>query len=150
MTSTDDPDTASNESWMEFFRRTKRFSDLILLAWGLVEFDTNQLVARQYGLFYTDEKAIAILEQLTFNQKLSILRKLNVISKEDYDVIQQFQRYRNKLFHGEEEASFYFIMTDAEKEPIIENVVEAVKILQALGFRNPIQGVEGITRILVN
>ena len=135
MINTDRPDTASNESWIEFFERTKRFSDLILLAWGLVEFDTNQLVALRYRLCYTDEKAIAILEQLTFNQKLSILRKLNVISKEDYDVIQQFQHYRkNKLFHGDEEASFYFIMTDAEKEPIIENAVEAVKILQAVGF----------------
>lgn len=134
MMNIDRPDTASNESWMEFFRRTKRFSDMILLAWGLVEFDTNQLVARQYGLYYVDEKAIAILEQLTFNQKLSILRKLNVISKEDCEVIQQFQHYRNKLFHGDEEASFYFIMTDAEKEPIIENAVDAVKILQAIGF----------------
>lgn len=100
----------------------------------MVEFDTNQLVARQYGLYYIDEKAIAILEQLTLNQKLSILRKLNVISKEDYEVIQQFQHYRNKLFHGDEGASFYFIMTDAEKEPIIENAVDAVKILQAIGF----------------
>ena len=134
MINADRPDTASNESWMEFFRRTKRFSDLILLAWGLVEFDTDQIFARQYGLYYTDEKAIAVLEQLAFNQKLSILRKLNVISKEDYGVIQQFQLYRNKLFHGDEEASFYFIMTDAEKEPIIENAVEAVKILQAVGF----------------
>jgi hypothetical protein len=41
-----------NESWMEFFWRTKRFSDFILLAWHLIEFDTNQLVARQYGLHY--------------------------------------------------------------------------------------------------
>jgi hypothetical protein len=38
------------------------------------------------------------------------------------------------LFHGDEEASFYFLMPDAEKEPIIENAVNAVKILEAAGF----------------
>jgi hypothetical protein len=67
MINTDRPDAESKESWIEFFRRTKRFSDLILLAWSLIEFYTNQLVARQYGLHYIDDKAIAILDELTFN-----------------------------------------------------------------------------------
>jgi hypothetical protein len=134
MMSTEHPDVASNESWIGFFRRTKRFSDLILLAWGVVEFDTNEIVSQQYGLHYTDEKADPLLRELTFDKKLNILRKLNVISKEDYKVVLRFQNYRNKLFHGDEEAWAFFLMSDAEKEPIIENAVQVLDILQSIGF----------------
>ena len=132
MSEIDHPNQTSNESWIEFFRRTKRFSDLILLSWHLVEFDTDQLVARQYGLFYIDEKAVVILKELTFDKRLTILRKSKAISDEDYAVVHSFQQYRNRLFHGRD--PFYYTMSDAEKEPIIDNAVEAVKILQAIGF----------------
>jgi hypothetical protein len=126
----DNPET--NESWMEFFHRTNRFSDLVLLAWHLVEFDIDQLVARQFGLFYTDEKAVLILKELTFAKKLSILRKLKAINTEVYSVVKEFQQYRNRLFHGKE--PFYFLMTDAEKESVVKNSIAAVEILQAIGF----------------
>ncbi len=73
-----------------------------------------------------------MLKELTFEKKLSILRKLNAISKKDCAIVQKFQHYRNKLFHGEE--PFYFLMSDDEKAAIAREAIDAINILQQIGF----------------
>jgi hypothetical protein len=38
------------EAWLQYFRRTRQFCCLILLAWGEVEFHINQIVAKEFGI----------------------------------------------------------------------------------------------------
>lgn len=70
------------ESWIGYFRRKRRFSDLILLAWSEIEFNIDQIVAREFGLFYRDKKARILLE-MNFGKKLEFLKENGVITKDE-------------------------------------------------------------------
>lgn len=126
-----------NEAWLQYFRRKRRFSDLILLAWSIVEFDIDQIVADQFGLFYTDKKAQILLE-LNFQKKLVFLKKNGLITKDEYNTFKKFQEYRNKLFHGEEQP-FFFILSDEAKDEIMDNAVKAAQLALDIGLGIPPQ-----------
>lgn len=120
-----------NEGWLQCFRRKRQFSDLILLAWSEIEFHIDQIIAKEFGLVYTDEKAQILLE-MNFQKKLEFLKKNKVITKEEYDTIKMFQEYRNKLFHGKK--PFFFLLSDEEKEKIMDNAVEAAQLALDIGL----------------
>ena len=122
----------SNEAWLQYFRRKRRFSDLILLAWSEIEFHIDQIVAKQFGLFYEDKKAQILLE-LNFQKKLDFLKKNGVITKDEYDTFQKFQKYRNKLFHGKEQP-FFILLSDEARDEIMDNAVEAAQLALAIGL----------------
>ena len=126
-----------NEAWLQYFRRKRRFSDLILLAWSIIEFDIDQIVADQFGLFYTDKKAQILLE-LNFQKKLDFLKKNGVITKGEYNTFKEFKKYRNKLFHGDEQP-FFFILSDEAKDEIMDNAVKAAQLALAIGLGIPPQ-----------
>lgn len=110
------------------FRRTRRFSDLILLAWSEVEFNIDQLVARQYGLFadfaHFDKKTRFLLDT-SFQRKLEFLRDCQVINNEEVSVIKEFQEFRNRLFHGKEP---FFMLAIEDEDKIMDNAVAAARI----------------------
>ena len=128
-----------NEAWLQYFRRKRRFSDLILLAWSIIEFDIDQIVANQFGLFYTDKKAQILLE-LNFQKKLDFLKKNGVITKDEYDTFKNFQKNRNNLFHGGhllgKEQPFFFTLSDEVKDEIMDNAVKAAQLALNIGFRD--------------
>lgn len=129
---------APGESWMEYFRRKKRFADLILLAWSNIEFNVNQIVAGELGFFFRDEKAASLNKMLTFDQKLRFLRENAVISKKEYSVINSFQKYRNQLFHGKD--WHYFIRNQDELDKLMDSAMEAAKVVQRVMFRDKANG----------
>ncbi len=114
-----------NESWLEYFRRTGRFSDLILLAWSQIEFNIDQLLVRQFGLFVQDKKAKILLD-LSFQRKIDFLRENEILTKDEYSVVKEFQEYRNRLFHGKE--WFHFGLSKEEQDKIIDNAIRAAQL----------------------
>lgn len=117
----------SNESWLEFFRRTRRFSDLILSAWSQIEFNIDQLVARQYDLlrYLPNDKRIRFILDNSFQRKLELLKDRHVITNKEASVIKKFQEYRNRLFHGKES---FFMLPSEEEDEIMDNAIEAARI----------------------
>ena len=92
----------------------------------------------QLGWHPEDEKASVLLDRLEYEQKLEILRKWKVIDEEDYSIVRKFQRFRNKMFHGDE-PTYYILMPDDEREAIAKNAHAAFQILAniAIGTRYP-------------
>jgi hypothetical protein len=126
-----------NESWLTYFRRKRRFSDLILLSWSEIEFNIDQIVAREFGLFYEDKKAQILLE-MSFQKKLVFLKENKVITTDEYKIFKKFQEYRNRLFHGKEHP-FFLILNDEAKDEIMDNAVKAAQLSLDIGLGIPIQ-----------
>jgi len=112
------------ESWMGFFYRKKKVAELILLAWAIAEFDINQLVSRQYGLFYTDKKS-KFLSDMTFNKKLEFLKTQNALTKSQYEKIKKFQQMRNIIYHGKNH--FWFIKSEKDQEEMMKVARDAAQ-----------------------
>jgi hypothetical protein len=121
-----------NEAWLQYLRRTGKFCCLILLAWGEIEFHIDQIVAKEFGLYYDDKKARILLE-LPFGKKLEFLKKQGVICNEEYEVINKFQQKRNKLFHGREDP-FFLTLGDKERNALMNNAVEAAQLALDIGL----------------
>ena len=118
----------AGETWMDFFQRKKRFADLILLAWGIMEFDVYQLLARELGLDRRDRKVQSLFDRLDFEDKIQFLKKNNVFTKEEFSTIKEFKKYRNKLFHGKDWA--YFIRSEPELKQWINVATEACRVIR--------------------
>ena len=120
------------ESWVSYFRRTRKFSDLMLMVWSLMEFNIDQIVTRQFGLFYEDKKARILLD-MNFSKKLDFLKENKTITNNEFKILNDFKKYRNELFHGKK--PHYFILSDAEKDKIMDNAVKVANLLQKILFR---------------
>ena len=104
-----------NESFHQFLRRTRRFYQLILETWSSVEFNIDQLLTKQFGLHcdYNDN-AVKFLVKSSFGRKLDFLKKVGVISLEEFHVIREFEEHRNHFFHTLGAATL-FVMSEDEK-----------------------------------
>lgn len=105
------------EGWLEFFYRKNKIAEVILLGWSITEFDLNQLVTKQFKLFYDDKKA-KILTDMTFNKKLEFLKEQKVLNPSQYKRVKEFQEMRNKLYHGKHK--FWFTQPLAEQQKMMQ------------------------------
>lgn len=128
-----DDSPKSEETWIGFFRRTKRFADLILMAWTVSEYFMNQLFTMQFG-FYFDYPEAKILTDISFKRKLEYLTKFDVFSKKECKEIKKFQELRNKLFHGEHPE--YVVWSDSTKIKIMGEAIDATYIIRDALFSN--------------
>ena len=117
-----------SESKLEYFRRNGQFSDLMILAWSEMEFNINQLVARQFELFYTDEKFRKLLKGrfYKFQNRIEFLKEKGVITQEEFSRIEELKKYRNSLFHGEDWA--FFIKDENEKNKIMDEAISVANL----------------------
>lgn len=122
----------ANESWVEYFRRTRKFADLMLMVWSLVEDNVDQIFTSQFGLFFEDKKARILLD-INFSKKLDFLKENGVITSDEFEILSNFKKYRNELFHGEH--PHYFILSESEKDKIMDNAVRVSRLLTTLLFR---------------
>ena len=115
------------QSWLTFFKEKNQFADLILTAWCTSEFNLDQIFTRQFGkhIHYPDAK---ILTDMPFGKKLDYLKKMEIISNEEYSVIRKFQEFRNKLFH--EGAPTYVTWSDSEKEKWMDEAIKTTHVLR--------------------
>jgi hypothetical protein len=70
------------------------------------------------------------LLDLNFGRKLSLFRKMCVISIEDYNIICQFKTKRNNLFHTG--GLYVSSLTNEEREQIMDMGQRAIDIMENL------------------
>jgi hypothetical protein len=128
-----------NEVMSHFLRRKKRLHELLLFAWGEVEFNIDQLVVGQYELpfDYNDKKVRFVLDK-SFDRKLNFLRNFGVLSKDEFHTLHTFQEKRNDFFHSEGWTTL-FTMAEEQKERIMDEAVVASELSTDLLFRQPIK-----------
>lgn len=90
---------------MTFLYNEKRFSDLIIFCWTNIEINFTEAVAAEFGIHYSDERADFIGEKLEFETKKEFLsmrglwRNDVILLDHEREAIDQFQSFRNKIFH---------------------------------------------------
>ncbi|MFA4934384.1 MAG: hypothetical protein WC568_00980 [Candidatus Methanoperedens sp.] len=123
------------EATLQYFKRTRQFCCVILVAWNETEYHIGQSYAKAHGLFHEDEEAQILLEKNSFKKQIDFLKKKSVITEDEYDTFDKFRKYRNKLYHGEEWA--FFILNKIEMDKIMDESVEAAQLAQDIGLRVP-------------
>ena len=83
---------------LEDLRRQGRFSDVVLVAWAIIELNLDQSILAVYGLSSQDPRS-SILLDARMDDKLRLLKLLSHLSDEGYRQIREFQVERNQLFH---------------------------------------------------
>ena len=130
----DEEEKQANEGWLDFFRRKGRFGEFILFAWSAIEANIDMALIAEFGLLgklgqragegvpfdETDEfsKKSKFLLDIPFGRRMDFLSKSGVIKKEEFSVLHEFQRDRNRFFHGRE-PSFIHLSPD-EKDGIMD------------------------------
>jgi hypothetical protein len=116
-----------NENFLQFLRRKREFYQLLVESWSIVEKNTDELLTRQFGLYceYSDPK-VQTLTRSSFERKIRSLKKMGVLSLEEYRIIHDFKDRRNEFFH-KLGADILFTMTEDEKNRTMD---EAVKVAQ--------------------
>ena len=109
-----------------------RTPEVVLLAWGIVEWSLNNAVLLEYGLSRQDEKAKLLLD-LRVADKLNLQRKLGLLSEEEFRTVDSFRAKRNSLFHAG--ALFFPYMTEAEKKELTNLAIDSADIGHELSNR---------------
>lgn len=100
MTTQPKDDALPDELFFEILRREKKFYELLLVAWSSVELDIDRLVTRQFNMKWDyQDKKVQFLVEPTFEKRLAFLKKIDVVSPEEFRVIHKFQNHRNEFFH---------------------------------------------------
>jgi hypothetical protein len=122
------PDLSKNATLNNLVRKG-RFSDVVLLSWGLVEMSVNGAFRFTLGITTFDDKRKKIIEidSLQFEDKLQFLKHVGTISKEEYDKIAKFQHERNKLFHAKGMGPWVFSITKEEKQEVMLHAWDAAQ-----------------------
>ena len=132
MTVDADKERLPNESGLRFLRRKRRFHELLIDSWSIVEYSIDQLLTRQYGLYneYSEPK-VQTLTNLSFERKLQSLKKMGVLSPEEYQTIHSFKESRNEFFH-KLGGPILFAMSDDEKDRTMDKAVEVAELTAIL------------------
>ena len=141
-TQPEDTDTMG-EFFVDILRREKRFHQLILVAWSSIEFDIDRLVTYQFQLNceYPNKK-VQFLVSAPFGKKLDFLKKMRVVTLEEFHTIRQFQEHRNEFFHTFGTARVEN-QGPKEVERIMDEMVEASKLTYSIVCRE-LQGNENL------
>jgi len=112
---------------LEFLKRNQRVHELLLCAWGEIEFNVDQLVARQFGLHcdYYDKKVRFLLDS-SLARKLDFLKDIGAIQNDELQAVHAFRKRRNELFHSQGWGAL-FMMSKNEKEQVMD---EALRVAQ--------------------
>jgi hypothetical protein len=124
---------------LDHLRREDKFSDCVILAWGIVEFELNNIILREYNVNSSDPKAETLLN-LRFIDKLNLQKKLGFLNQEKYDIVQKFNQWRNRLFHAwsrnwKKQPSLALIipaLSPSERRFIMETAIRATDVVYEL------------------
>ena len=108
--------------------RNRQFSDVVLGSWAFVDLQVNALVQLTYGLQGNDVRVGYLhLRAIQFEDKLQFIRKVKMITKDEYQEIKKFQDDRNSLLHTKKgKVAWFFKLTEKEKDEIISHAWNAV------------------------
>jgi hypothetical protein len=114
---------------LEELRQQGRFYEFFFIAWGIVEMRADECILKAYGLSSQDPKSDPLLE-LNVDRKLKILRDLDVLPADAYEVVNQFKKKRNHLVHRG--ALFIHGLSEPEKEEIMDIGMHAADAMHEL------------------
>src|SRR2546428_7689603 len=114
---------------LEDLRDAGKPSEVVLLAWGIIEMNLDNVILREYGLSSQDPKA-EILLGLRISEKLALQKRLGYLSEEDYATLQGFKAKRDSLFH---KGGIWFPnMRESEKAELTELAIKAADVTHVL------------------
>lgn len=101
----------------------------MFIAWGIIELRANECILKAHGLSSQDPKSEPLLE-LKVDRKLKVLRDLRILPVDAYEIVNQFKKKRNHLFHLG--ALFIPGLSEPEKEEIMDLGMHAVDAMHEL------------------
>lgn len=115
--------SAEAEGVLNEMVRKKQFSDVVLGSWALVDLSISGLLQLTFGINGTDQRASFFHKRfLQFNDKITFLRDVKMLSQEEYATVSQFQNDRNALLHTKKgKVAWFFKLTEIEKDEIISH-----------------------------
>jgi len=116
-------------STLEDLKCKGQFYEFMLLAWGLIEFLSDEGILMAYSLSSQDVRAKPLLD-FSFSRKLSLFKNMQILSTKDYYVIEQFRTKRNELFHVG--GLYLSSLTDDAKEETMTIGLKAVQIMNSI------------------
>ena len=111
---------------LEELKQEGKFHEFLLIAWGIIEFRTDESILKAYCLSSQNPKADPLME-LSIGKKLAVLKNAGYLSQEDYSAVLEFKKKRNDLFHVG--GLFVRGLIDKEKEEIMNLGIVAVSIM---------------------
>ncbi|MGD0072628.1 MAG: hypothetical protein ABSB71_13835 [Candidatus Bathyarchaeia archaeon] len=111
---------------LEELRQEGKFSEFLLISWGIIELRADESILRTYCLSSQNPKADPLME-LSIGKKLAILKDVGYLSQDDYNKVLEFKKKRNDLFHYG--GIFIRGLIDKEKEEIMDLGIVAVDIM---------------------
>lgn len=115
-----------NEGMLQFLRRKERFYELILCAWDNIEFNIDQIVARQFELYDDNSEKSKFVLDTSFGRKLAFLKRIGEVTSQEFQKIRAFQKRRNDFFHSEGWGTA-FVMSQDERKRVMDEAVEAAQ-----------------------
>jgi len=109
---------------LEDYRQQGKFSDVILVAWAIIELNLDQATLAVYRLSSQDPRSELVLNT-RLDEKLNLLKQLSHLSEEGHRQIKEFQVERNRLFH-KSKGLFIPNLPGSEKDRIMHAAMKAV------------------------
>jgi hypothetical protein len=138
-----------------------RFGDVVIYAWATVETYINAMLLQQFDLFYLDtrmkgnprlslykeiyqnesnlKRAFAKIDYLLepdFEEKYTLLKAHELFTEDEKEAITAFQNKRNHLlFHGDLYTPNPVLLSESEKNTIMENAIAALSAAYEASLR---------------
>ena len=116
---------------LEDLRQQGRFSDFLLIAWGIIELRASECILKAHGLSSQDPKSKSLLK-LSVGHKLKALRNLGFLPVDAYEVVNQFKEERNDLVHRG--ALSILGLSEPKKEEIMDMGMHAADAMHKLSM----------------
>lgn len=117
---------------LETLRKEGKFSEFVLVAWGIIEFNLDNAILREYCLSSQNPKS-DILLNINVARKLRLQKKLSFLTAQDYKKVKKFQQWRNKFFH--KKGIFVSNLSESEKNKVMDIATKAVDVTHNLRER---------------
>jgi hypothetical protein len=114
---------------LEDIRKEHDFSTFLIVAWGIIELNLNQVILREHNLSGWNPKADSFIRS-SVHRKLEHQLKLGLLSQEENEIIQIFKKKRNRYFH--DLGVFVLNLAETEKQEIALNAFKAVDVTYSL------------------
>jgi hypothetical protein len=114
---------------LDILRKEGKFFEFVLVAWGIIEFNLDNVILREYSLSSQSPKS-DILLGINFDRKLGLQKKLSFLTTQDYTKVKEFQEWRNKFFH--KNGIFVSNLSQSEKNSVMNIATRAVDVTHNL------------------
>jgi hypothetical protein len=115
---------AQRRDVLEDLRQQGRFSDVILVAWAIIEMNLDQAILAVYRLSTHDPRSNLVLNARV-DEKLDLLKALSHLDQVGRSRIREFQLERNRLFH-KSKGLFILNLPESERDRLMRGAIKAV------------------------